>query len=233
MKGSVVTVTNYKKCAQCGCVLPEDAYKIKYVSKKSGKISRNRFCRNCEEDTRQYNQLTNVSSLEELNHDDQKKLEAFIHAFTALERQGLSTPLSRNAIVKTAAHVAIFERLSILQEQGIIEKTEEPVTTTVPASNGYTTEVLPVDLRKWLSEPASEILFIEWYEKQHFTAEYLNNVVYPTLKAAYRPEIGWNDETMAPLYDDTYKSALNDISNLFWAYEDWCFAKTVEGGEDK
>lgn len=225
-------MTKYKRCAQCGCVLPEDSFKIKYVSKKDGRVSRNRFCRACEYDTRNYNRLINS---EKLTADEQCDLTDYVEVFAALEKRGYSTPLSRNATASVStAHKSIRDRLSdVLSNEDTAPVNVNPTPVLLTAQLPMSTNELPADLRKWLEHTAGDELFVQWRDVNLFTTDYLNNVVYPALKAAYRPEVGWDNDKMVPIYDDTYKGILNQISDLFWAYEDWCFANASGESEDR
>lgn len=220
-------MTKYKKCAQCGCVKLEDDFKIKYTRTDGTKL-RNPYCRLCEEDTRNYRALTKLLDAHCISLGQEQQLAKYVEVFRLLESQGLSTPLSRKSGDK-----ANTERIRINPEQrleSLMQRystgtatpvsavqqpsdaaTQAPSEATVPVD---TTDV-PEGLQQWLTGS-----FDEWYEKL-FTPEYLNESVYPTLKSAYRKEIGWNAVTLTPEYDDTYKDVLNRISDRFWDYEDW------------
>lgn len=243
-------MTEYRKCAQCGRVLPEDNYKIKYT-RKNGTYCRNRFCRACEDDTRTYNRLLKLTEEEASYPYNMQQLADYNKAFQRLEQQGLSTPLSRQKRAKPKK-LSILERIDELEMQGILSKENtskvestpyfkkpalEPavspieftehdiviedtvdVATTIPDGTN-----VPQELLQWLHPNEAQLLVFDEWQKLGYEPGYLNEMVYPTLKAAFRPEIGWNDETMAPIYDDTFKEVLNAISKMFWDYEDYCF----------
>ena len=218
-------MTKYKKCAQCGCVKLEDDFKIKYTRTDGTKL-RNPYCRLCEEDTRNYRALTKLLDAHCISLGQEQQLAKYVEVFRLLESQGLSTPLSRKSGDK-----ANTERIRINPEQRLESLMQRyganiPVAAVQQPSDAATQApseaMLPVDttdvpegLQQWLTGS-----FDEWYEKL-FTPEYLNESVYPTLKSAYRKEIGWNAVTLTPEYDDTYKDVLNRISDRFWDYEDW------------
>lgn len=218
-------MTKYKKCAQCGCVKPEDDFKIKYTRTDGTKL-RNPYCRLCEEDTRNYRALTKLLDAHCISLGQEQQLAKYVEVFRLLESQGLSTPLSRKSGDKASS-----ERIRINPEQRLESLMQRyGVTTSVPTAQhcsnaatqatsdvteGIDTTDVPEGLQQWLTGS-----FDEWYEKL-FTPEYLNESVYPTLKSAYRKEIGWNAVTLTPEYDDTYKDVLNRISDRFWDYEDW------------
>lgn len=233
-------MTKYKKCAQCGCVKLEDDFKIKYTRTDGTKL-RNPYCRLCEEDTRNYRALTKLLDAHCISLGQEQQLAKYVEVFRLLESQGLSTPLSRKSGDKTSS-----ERIRINPEQrleSLMQRystgTATPVAAVQQPSDAATqapSEVMvPVDttdvpegLQQWLTGS-----FDEWYEKL-FTPEYLNESVYPTLKSAYRKEIGWNAVTLTPEYDDTYKDVLNRISDRFWDYEDWYreYTKDTERSTD-
>ena len=59
----------------------------------------------------------------------------------------------------------------------------------------------------------------EWVEKG-LSPEYLQETVYESLKAKYRPQLGYDSERGLPIYDDTFKDVLNQILRRFDDYED-------------
>lgn len=213
----------YKKCAQCGCVKTEDDFKIKY-KRTDGSNLRNRYCRDCEEDTRNYLALNNLLETHTISAAQEKQLMQYIEAFRILEKQGLSTPLSRNKASTTRkqrrSSLPIDMQLAELTE--MVEQwvdTEQPVEDEGPAITTQTPlapfgDDVPADLQQWLDGS-----YEEWKDK--YEPGYLNDVVYPTLKSVYRKETGWDAVTLTPTYDDTYKAVLNAISDRFWDYEDW------------
>ena len=44
--------------------------------------------------------------------------------------------------------------------------------------------------------------------------------MYESLKAKYRPQLGYDSERGLPIYDDTFKDVLNQILRRFDDYED-------------
>ena len=75
---------------------------------------------------------------------------------------------------------------------------------------------MPDELKEWLNSEMSV-----WSEAG-ISPEYLQETVYESLKAKYRPQIGVDKETYLPIYDDTYKTVLNDILKRFDDYEEEC-----------
>ena len=247
-------MSNYKKCLQCGCILPLDSFKIKRT-RADGTKARSRYCRECEVDTRNYLALIDQQETTGLMPMQERELAKLNQVFAMLEKQGLSTPLSRTPAVqptnkpnhldalmehygndanayqqKTPATVVqlpsnvtpkaistISEASAIVGTQGTENVLTEP---EIPADT-------PEDLKMWLETPC------ETGREQSLTPEYLNEIVYPTLKAQYRPETGWDAVKLVQTYDDTYKQVLNQISQRFWDYEDWFIAEKNKNTTDK
>ena len=78
------------------------------------------------------------------------------------------------------------------------------------SSVGYAT---PAEIREWLTNELTE------------DPDYYLEQVYEDLKAKYRPQLRIDAETMQPVYDDTYKDALNAVLDRFYKYEDTYYDK--------
>lgn len=217
----------YKKCAQCGFIKDVNDFKIKYT-RANGEKSRNRYCRSCEELTHNYNSLMQLKEAGALSALQERELVKMTSAFQVLEKQGLSTPLSRRESSTTCTRQTVHSHLENIMEQypeavapRALAATAEAMQLARTIASGtevpeFTVDTdVPEELTKWLKTP-----FETWRDKQ-LVPEYLNDVVYPALKAQYRPEIGWDAVALAPRYDDTYKAVLAQVSDRFWEYEDW------------
>ena len=91
---------------------------------------------------------------------------------------------------------------------------EKPVGATVTATVVAPPSDVPDELQAWLdADPA------EWQAKE-LSPEYLQETIYESLKAKYRPQIGVDRDTYLPIYDDTYKDVLNQILRKFDDYEE-------------
>ena len=89
---------------------------------------------------------------------------------------------------------------------------EKPVGATVTATVAAPTSEVPDELQAWLdADPA------EWQAKE-LSPEYLQETIYESLKAKYRPQISVDRDTYLPIYDDTYKDVLNQILRKFDDY---------------
>lgn len=82
----------------------------------------------------------------------------------------------------------------------------KPVTPTEPFDDEPV--IVPADLQLWLQCDL------------HEEPDYYLDDVYEELKAKYRPQLSINTDTMQPVYDETYKEALDKILERFYAYEE-------------
>lgn len=73
---------------------------------------------------------------------------------------------------------------------------------------------VPHELQYWLDVDA-----LEWADND-ISPEYLQETIYESLKAKYRPQIGIDKELYLPIYDDTYRDVLNAILRRFDEYEE-------------
>jgi hypothetical protein len=87
-------------------------------------------------------------------------------------------------------------------------QTQSVIAPVVIAQN------IPDELTEWLNADTAT-----WYA-QGISPEYLQETVYESLKAKYRPQIGVDKETYLPMYDDTFKDVLNKILRRFDDYEE-------------
>lgn len=71
----------------------------------------------------------------------------------------------------------------------------------------------PPELTAWLFRPLTK------------TPEYYQDVVYEELQKKYRPILRIDEETMLPVYDDTYRDILQKILERFNKYEDEYYNK--------
>ena len=214
-----------KRCTQCG-ILKEDIdfresyYKPKGISTaiNPGKVSRYRVCRSCESINARYRTLT--KALGEGSGGNGKysvelsKIEQF---YTELEARGLRAPKysSRGytpnvSTIESNIDYALENTISPALKQA---KEEQRAQFPVP-------DVIPADLATWLSD--------DWLDKG-FEPEYLQETVYESLKAKYRPMLSVDVSRSLPVYDDTYKQVLDDILRKFDDYEDAYESNTQEG----
>lgn len=149
-------------------------------------------CKSCEKINSREKYLRNKRSLTIEEYDECDK----IHKLYDLQRKaGLQPPRS-----DSGRSVPITESLD-----DMISKYEEHTKVVqAPTLN----KPAPAELLRWLTEPLTE------------EPEYYQEEVYDELKAKYRPQIRIDTATMLPVYDDTYKDVLDQISDRFDEYED-------------
>ena len=149
-------------------------------------------CKSCEKINSREKYLRNKPSL---TLEEEAELYK-IHKLYELQRgAGLQPPrLDAGRSVPIAASL-----------DDMISKYEEHVVSThVPS----TAKPAPAELLRWLTEPLTE------------EPEYYQEEVYDELKAKFRPQVRIDTATMLPVYDDTYKAVLDQISDRFDKYED-------------
>ena len=98
----------------------------------------------------------------------------------------------------------------------ISESLDDLVTKYAEQANAVkevTNEDIPAELTKWL--------IVELTKEP----EYYQEEVYEALRAKYRPQLRIDKDTMLPVYDDTYRKVLQDISARFDEYEDSYYDK--------
>lgn len=67
---------------------------------------------------------------------------------------------------------------------------------------------VPAEIKQWLSAELIE------------EPDYYLDEVYEELKSKFRPQLRIDTATMQPVYDDTYKSALDAVLERFYKYEE-------------
>ena len=88
----------------------------------------------------------------------------------------------------------------------------KPITSTIAPTSLLT--ALPEELQGWLDVDTDE------WKAAGVSPEYLQETVYESLKAKYRPQTGVDKNTYLPIYDDTYKDMLLKILRRFDDYEE-------------
>lgn len=231
-----------KRCKQCGMLKDANAFRPYTYAKQNGTEGRFRICRNCESLNSTYKRLVKERQDKfwdpEMNHFSYSaqsrslyesltfeinKIEAL---YLALEAHGNTVPIKRadrkgDAFIRSGIGKVddYVDKLNQFYGVAVDETPSEPTTfhsATVNATAPLDPEELdiPADLKRWLDTS------IDDFVAAGFTPDYLQEVVYEALKAKYRPQIGTDPVTMLPMYDDTYKTVLNEILRKFDDYED-------------
>lgn len=231
-------MANVKRCKQCGVLKDVGAFRPYSYSKQKGTAGRFRICRQCENINSTYRRLCaereKFKNNETGSYSYQPAQSAYWNSLVAeiekiegiyrlLEARGYSVPLTKKAegpVTLVASKVDDYlDQLSSFY--GAADATPAATKPTAPALEPDEMDI-PSDLKRWLDMTPEDFVMAG------LTPDYLQETVYESLKAKYRPQIGTDPATFLPIYDDTYKSILNQILRLFDEYED-AFA-TQEGG---
>ena len=179
-----------KQCRQCGEIKPIEQFR-KYYGGRKGTYT---ICRSCEKINSRAKYLR--AKGESMNYEEEAELYKIERLYDAQRACGLQPP-SRS----TGRSTKLVDNLDamIANYAEMANKSTERISSVVP---------LPQELRKWLSEPLTE------------DPDYYLDEVYEKLKAEFRPVIRIDQSTMMPVYDDTYKDAIEAILKRFDEYED-------------
>lgn len=200
-----------KRCKQCGILKDAEDFRKYSYSKEKGTEGRFRICRPCERMNSRYRALSQMSP-EAMSEAQQTELMKIENAYAILESKGYSTPKTAKAMDKKEEHTEADEILAFYADSVVKTPTAPEILQKQAAVPESDYSNLPDELSYWLTSS-----FDEWRD---FPPEYLQETVYESLKAKYRPQIGVDRQTYLPIYDDTYKKPLNDILRRFDDYED-------------
>lgn len=218
-----------KRCRQCGMLKDIEAFRPYTYSKTNDTKGRLRICRECETLNSRYRLLAQKYHLDanqgcivlpsDINVVDE--FNKITRLFRLLEDKGYSTPL--HTTVLPVHEESTVDRL-LAFHQATLEPAPVPIglPTSTESSIAMLEQQVPDELTYWLNTDMAE-----WQEKE-LPPEYLQETIYESLKAKYRPQIGVNHTTFIPTYDDTFKQVLNDILRKFDDYEDACNAESEE-----
>ena len=180
-------------------------------SRGKSEPSRYRICRDCESINTTYRRAREQLDKGGLSMVESSQLSEtvskILQLYRALEAKGLQVPEYGVKKKKSAAETAVDKLLAFYGQQP--QEQARQSTVDIP------TEIdIPEDLNIWLTQDVNE-----WIEKG-LSPEYLQETVYESLKAKYRPQLGYDSERGLPIYDDTFKDVLNRILKRFDDYED-------------
>lgn len=213
-----------KRCKQCGILKDAEAFRKYTYSKAKGTEGRFSLCRECESINQTYRrgkQALIDHGIVSAEHAAQSiypadaqlwsQVQSIENLYKMLEAKGLKVPTLLTAPQKGTPVDNIVKKLT-----DFYATSGTPLAPTGPSTvdAGVITKELPDDLAGWLNGD-----WHDWQE-QGMSPEYLQETVYESLKAKYRPQTGFDHEKGLPIYDDTYKKALSDILRRFDDYED-------------
>lgn len=200
-----------KRCKQCGMLKEETCFRPYTHSRGKSEPSRYRICRDCESINTTYRRAREQLDKGGLSLAESSQLSEtvskILQLYRALEAKGLQVPEYGVKKKKSAAETAVDKLLAFYGQQP--QEQARQSTVDIP------TEIdIPDDLNIWLTQDVNE-----WIENG-LSPEYLQETVYESLKAKYRPQLGYDSERGLPIYDDTFKDVLNQILRRFDDYED-------------
>lgn len=200
-----------KRCKQCGMLKEETCFRPYTHSRGKSEPSRYRICRDCESINTTYRRAREQYDAGGLSVSESCSLGETINKisrlYAALEAKGLQVPEYGVKKKKSAAESAVDKLLAFYGQQP--KEQARQSTVDIPMEID-----IPDDLKVWLEQDVNE-----WNEKG-LSPEYLQETVYESLKAKYRPQLGYDSERGLPIYDDTFKDVLNRILKRFDDYED-------------
>lgn len=180
-------------------------------SRGKSEPSRYRICRDCESINTTYRRAREQLDKGGLSLAESSQLSEtvskILQLYRALEAKGLQVPEYGVKKKKSAAETAVDKLLAFYGQQP--QEQARQSTVDIPMEID-----IPDDLKVWLEQDVNE-----WNEKG-LSPEYLQETVYESLKAKYRPQLGYDSERGLPIYDDTFKDVLNRILKRFDDYED-------------
>lgn len=206
-----------KRCVQCGILKDVEEFRKYTYSAAKNTEGRYRICRSCETINTKYRRdkayiadntgdggvLISERNPEHVYYAKRDSIEQIESLYALLESKGLRTPLSKSLSQKKDTFTEAFDTLKAFYE----------VSRPSPAVALKKLDV-PSELTQWLTETT-----VQWIGFG-LTPEYLQETVYESLKAKYRPQIGVDQTTYLPIYDDTFKDTLNEILKRFDDYEE-------------
>lgn len=203
---------NVKRCVQCGILKDESEFRRYKYSVLKHTEGRYRICRACEAINANYKQSKVWVETHKYGDDPDKfnRINGFVvnteQLYKTLEAKGLRVP----AAVATEPRVKddSFEQVQQLLQFHMSTSPQPAIQEELHKAT------VPDELQQWLN--ISPAVWIE----EDISPEYLQETVYESLKAKYRPQIGVDRETYLPIYDDTYKQILNMILRKFDDYEE-------------
>lgn len=210
-----------KRCKQCGILKEADEFRQYTYSKSNGTEGRYRICRACENINGSYRRArimlekAGVRGLRDIDGpgtlmDAWNTVSRIERLYETLEAQGFSVPQYGDSPARQLTSDQTIDQLMAFYGVSASGRPGIPTDENVPQ------DVVPEDLQVWLDQDMQE-----WIDAG-LSPEYLQETVYESLRAKYRPQIGFDRDRGLPIYDDTYKLVLNNILRRFDDYEETC-----------
>lgn len=188
-------MSKVKRCVQCGLLKEEEDFRKYTYSRTNDTEGRYRLCKSCEAINASYRRAkTGLPNIAEAMYN----IDKIDKLYATLKARGLRVPTTTDSDEPDAV-----DKLLAFYEDPANNKTLPAVKV-----------VIPDELQEWLDAPMSV------WKDANISPEYLQETVYESLKAKYRPQVGVDRTTFLPIYDDTYKEVLNNILRRFDDYEE-------------
>ena len=214
-------MSDVKRCVQCGLLKEEEAFRRYTYSKEKDTKGRYRVCKSCEAINSAYKRAKQWEAEHDKKYSDnliaiepvqefsthRKNVELIRRTeklYELLESRGLRIPVYREEIKQ--------EQPDNIDQ--LFTFYTEAATPSAPARQPIEQGAIPDELNHWLTMDSQE------WRDNNISPEYLQETVYESLKAKYRPQIGIDKEKLIPIFDDTYKEILNSILHRFDDYEE-------------
>jgi len=195
-----------KVCKQCGKLKPIDSFRHYY----GGRTGTYRTCLDCERINTREKYLRRKSESTDLSPQETVELDR-IHTLYHVQRQaGLQPPRTRTETNSTMD--AVTNMLQEYAAQESKEATDALVNGKRPVLPDAESEMIPDELRTWLTAELTR------------EPEYYQDDIYEKLREKFRPIKEIDQQTMLPVYDNTYKWVLDKILTRFDDYEDEYYA---------
>ena len=179
-----------KICKQCGELKPIEQFR-KYYGGRKGTYN---TCKTCEKVNARYKYLRRKGPMTDEDQAETSKIELL---YDLQRKAGLRPPNSDMSRSKPIAD-SLDDMLAKYKD----------IATLDSVDAGVYKQPVPADIQQWMTEPLTE------------EPDYYIDEVYEQLKAKYRPQLSIDTATMQPIYDDTYKDALEQVLDRFYKYEE-------------
>lgn len=199
-----------KKCKQCGKWKALDDFRV-----YSNRDSYHTKCKKCESLNASRIRLEKKVQSDAATTEDQETLSNIYKLYEVQRGLGLKPPtVTSNAPLSVVVESALAEYSSYsdkaLQTGSAAAPTPTTPTTTPTTPNEQATSTDDSELQEWLTKDLSNIDLAA-------DEDYLDNIM-DKLDKKYRPIVGRDEFTLKPIYDETYRDLLNDISERFDKY---------------
>lgn len=184
---------NAKNCKQCGELKPIEQFR-KYYGGRKGHYN---TCKLCEKINARYKYLNNKETQCDAEIRELDKIERLYEAQRAAGLQPPRKEAERNKPLVDSLDDMIAKYKPATTVRAIVNDDESAQELFVPA-----------DLQLWLKCDLTE------------EPDYYLDEVYEELKTTFRPTLCIDQETLQPVYDNTYKAVLDQILERFYKYEE-------------